>query len=183
MRKHGNRGWHRALVAACIAGGIGLGGTAAAQHRGNWHAGRGHTSVQSGATLYLNGERIGLAGRSIVYELAEALRCRGYAVSIHDGCITVGYRGNAPRVSLTGCDYDILVERSRGRLSIRPYLIHARSHVHFDRGHYDRGRNDRGHYDRGRGHGHSHGRRGYSRWPSYPSSGWTIRIGTSSHCR
>lgn len=155
------------LAGACIAGSIGLTGAASAQRWGNdWSQSR-TISRSHDATFILNGERICIDGRSITYGIAEALRCKGYCASVHDGCITVHYRGHAPRVSLTGCDYDIVVTRGRGCLTIRPYLIHRHTDVHFDHGW--RGGHDR--WDR---------RPSYRRH-SYPRSGFTIRIG--GHCR
>ncbi len=162
-----NRRTLRVLLAgACIAGAAGATGGAAAQWGGNdWRHDR-HVTHTADAIFILNGERICIDGRSVVYGIAEALRCKGYRVSVHDGCITVHYRGNAPRVSLTGCDYDISVTRSRGCLFIRPYQISHHSYGQHDR-HWSHNR----HWDRRSSH----------RWRSYPSSGFTIRIG--GRCR
>lgn len=177
MRKHTNFGLQGALIAACFAGAIAIAGTTSAQRSGDWNRGS-HAAFQSSATLILNGERICLGGRSIVHEIADAMRCKGYRVSVHDGCITVSYRGHAPRLSLTGCEYDIQVERSRGCIIIRPYVIHSRSHDHSGWGD-THGGYDRGH-DRGSGHNRTWDRRSRSRWQPSHSSGLTIRIG--SHC-
>ena len=156
----------RAIIGACLAGSVGLAGGAAAQWQRDLNRGyQVHQDVN--ATLILNGERICIDGHSVVAGIAEALRCKGYRVSVHDGCITVHYSGRQPRVSLAGCDYLLSVTRSRGCLVLRPYRIdnHRR-----DRG-YDRDwrrdTHDRRHHDR----------RPSFRWRSCPSSGFSIRIG------
>ncbi len=155
------------LAGACIAGSVGLAGEASAQRWGNDRSQSRTISRAHDATFILNGERICIDGRSLICGIAEALQCKGYRVAMHDGCITVHYRGNPPRVSLTGCDYDIAVTRSRGCLTIRPYLINRHTGVRFD-------------------HNWGGGRERWDRRPShrrhsYPRSGFTIRIG--GQCR
>ena len=160
----------RAIIGACVAGSVGLAGGATAQWHRDWNRG-GYEHRDVSATLILNGERICIDGRSVVAGIAEALRCKGYRVSVRDGCIMVHYRGRAPHVSLVGCDYRLGVTRSRGCMVLRPYRIDN----HFrDRG-YDRDwRRDR--HDNWRDR-HRRDRGPSFRWRSCPTSGFSIRIG------
>lgn len=157
-------GIRRAFVGACIASSFALAGTTDAQWGGDWRRDR-HTARDVEAVLILNGERICIDGHSIVNGIAEALRCKGYRVSVCDGAVMVHYRGHAPRVSLAGCDYNLSVTRSRGCLVLKPYRIDYR------RGGYDRD------WRRDRGHDRHWDRRPHFRWRSSPSCGFTIRIG------
>lgn len=170
MGKSTNSVVGRCLIGACLMGAVGLAGSAEAQHRGFDRGHGGHVAPRSGATLIVNGERIWLGHGSIVHEIGAALRCKGYRVSVDDGCIVVHYRGHAPRLALAGCDYGLSVERSRGCVTIRPVRL---DHRWDDRGHghghgdWRRDRERDGHWDR---------RRSF-RWRSSPSCGFTIRIG------
>jgi len=169
MAQQCNLSARRAVIGACMAATIGLAGSAAAQwNGGDWRRGSSHHRDVS-ATLILNGERICIDGHSVVAGIAEALRCKGYRVSVHDGCITVHYRGRSPSITLVGCDYGLQVSRSRGCLVVRPYLIDRHDHR---RGGYDRD------WRRDRNDHHSRNRRPtYRRWGSCSTSGISIRFG------
>lgn len=161
----------------CAMGAVSAAGTSAAQWRVDVGYGQsGHSDHRSeSVTFIVNGERFCIAGRSLACEIAEVLRCKGYDVCVEGDCVTVRYRGHAPRVSLAGCAYDLEVSRSRGCLVIRPYLIHPRSHDHGwqSGGSWNQGSWNHGSWNTRRSSQH--------RWPSRVRTGWTVRVGSS--CR
>jgi hypothetical protein len=112
------------LIAALAAGMLATAGTAAAQRGGQgWNNSR-HAEQHSVGSLIVNGNRFNLEGRrSIAFEIREALRCAGYRAYVHDGCVTVRFRGRQPNISLTGCEYGLRQSRSRGCITLRPYSI------------------------------------------------------------
>jgi len=121
-KKNRKRSW---LIAALGAALMATAGTASAQHRDNGLYDARHSGhYRSAGTLIVDGNRFVLKGRrSIVYQIREALRCAGYRAYVHDGCVTVRFRGRQPNVSLIGCDYGLERTCMYGRLTLRPYRI------------------------------------------------------------
>ncbi|PHQ81361.1 MAG: hypothetical protein COB69_04335 [Phycisphaera sp.] len=112
------------LIAALGAALMASAGTASAQHRSSGWSDSGYSAQHSAGTLIVDGNRYVLKGRrTIAYQIREALRCAGYRAYIHNGCVTVRFRGRQPNISLTGCDYRIEQTCTYGRLTLRPYRI------------------------------------------------------------
>lgn len=168
MKTRMKRPFRALVIGWCAFGAAAAAGKSGAQ----WHVDAGysrsdrHEYRDDRVTFIVNGERFLLDGHALACEIAEVLRCKGYHISIAGDCVTVRFRGHAPRVSLAGCAYDLEVSRSRGCLVIRPYLIQRRS--------FDQGWQSGGSWN--------HRSRGYDyHWPSRIRTGWTVRAGSS--CR
>jgi len=168
MAKLSKRMSRSCLVAALAVGMVAAAGTASAQRGGHGWNNTRHAQQDSIGSLLVNGKRYNLEGRrSIAYEIREALRCAGYRAYVHDGCVTVRFRGRQPNIALSGCEYGLDQSRSRGCITLRPFKIQPDYHrpKHRDRNYRPRHRqpNFRWHYT--------------PRWRNSCDRGFTIRFG------